>query len=293
MAAPQLTKRASMSPHILSVLQLYLQYPPRQVWPTPLQSAVTLQLGCGRVSGAHAPCLQYPVVHCESPLHAATHAPARQWGVAPEHWVSPLHVVLGAGWQAPFVHVPLTHVVVGPHDGTHCPFAQSLPAAHSLPKWHTSVGGVHTLPTHCSPPVQSAVAEHAQGPLAPPQVWHLPVTQACPPEQSLPLEQVLPESPPRPSGAKPASEPGGPATHLLPVHTSPAGQSAPVEHCFGAPASALGEAHVPDLQTVPRGHCASSPQTCAHPWSVHTEPLGQLWSPLQPTDAGAGTSRHP
>ena len=55
-----------MSAHCVLVVQVYSQKPPTHCWgEPPLQSLVCVQFGVGRVSGWHAPWLQYvPVAHC-------------------------------------------------------------------------------------------------------------------------------------------------------------------------------------------------------------------------------------
>lgn len=94
-----------------------------------------VQLGLGRVSTTHAPWSQYwPVEHCESAVHDATHAPATQKGSPPVQSALLLHVDPGLGTHAPFVQEdPVGHDTKGGtvlHVGRHFPSSHTSVRAH-------------------------------------------------------------------------------------------------------------------------------------------------------------------
>ena len=214
--------RASITLQSLSTEQVKRQKPSTHCWFVPhADVSVALQIAFGRVSGTHAPALQYlPSPHWASPVHAAVHDPATHFGVPPLQLASLVHCAcVGSGSHTPFVQVlPAPQSLGCVHVFTHWPFAHDWPVAHSLEYLHTSAGGVQTPPAHWSPFEQSAFALHGHGPFVPPHVWHLFATQIW----------------------------------LCPV------QSVLVVHSFGVVVVEPGAAHRPWLQTVPLSHSVST-----------------------------------
>src|SRR5690349_13914056 len=126
--------RLSIVRQYWSLLQVYLQKPPRHFFGVPAvppHSLSVVQFGFGRVSTTHAPWLQYlPAPQSESPAHAV--------GL-----VGPLGTV---GLQTPFSQLkPEAHGAAS-QLVRHCPSAQTLLSGHSLEYLHVFSGAVHAPP---------------------------------------------------------------------------------------------------------------------------------------------------
>lgn len=107
---------------------MYLQNPSRHffgVAPVPPHCVSSVQFGFGLVSTTHAPWSQnLPLPHSGSPLHGLTQLPPAHFGVSPEHCVSSVQLVLGAGSHAPLLQTnPAAHAVVA-QLARHWPSAQ-------------------------------------------------------------------------------------------------------------------------------------------------------------------------
>ena len=161
------------------VVQVYSQKPPTHCCGAlPWQSVVVVQFGVGRVSGSHAPWLQYwPLGQVSVAEHCATHVPPAQTGVPDGHWELDVHVVpLPFGTHAPFTHDdPVAHDVAE-HAGRHWPSSHTSPDGHWLEYWQAFDEAVQTPPTQTWPVAHSVFVVHAHGPSAPPHVG----PESCP-----------------------------------------------------------------------------------------------------------------
>jgi len=118
------------------------------------------------------------------------------------------------------LHTPFSQVKPSSHGfdsqlARHCPSAQTLSSPHSLEYLQVSSGAVQAPATQMSPPEQSAVVSHGQGPALPPHASHLPALQVLPSPQSAFVVH---------SFTGPGSVPGG--EQRLFWHVSPFGQFA-------------------------------------------------------------------
>ncbi len=241
-------------------------------------------------------------------MHTAVQVPFTQTGVEPEQLASPVHCVPVVGVQTPLEQVaPFAHgAPVALHPATHCPSAQISFALQSLVYVHAFAGAVQAFATHTSPPVQSALAEHGQGPFVPPHAWHLFATHAEPLVQSAvvlhPLTLHVPETqtPPVVQSAVVVQVQGGfeppppHATHAFVTHVWPGLQSVGTVHCTCPPSGVVpGAMQRPDVQTVPRGQSSVDAHIAVHPRVVHSWPVGHPLSLVHACDVGGATVLQP